>query len=490
MNVKNFIGLKSSLFENKTIRQTIFKNTFWLAVAEVIQKGVGFLIVVWIARHFGPAIYGQWAFALSFVALFTVLADFGFGTLTVREVARDKSKTSSYIDNIVAMKLILGLIVMGLIALVIQFLGKEPQVIKLVYFLGIYVILNTFGSFFRSIFRANEKMQYETVCRVVQSLSLLGLGAFFILNKGSILTISYAYIGATFIGVLSSLALIWRYFSRFFLKLDFKICKEILKESWPFCLSGVFVTIYFNIDTVMISIIKNDFWTGIYGSVYNIELFINSFLGLVCVALFPRISKDIVNNISKFKKDYKRIIYFLSIISTPFILTTLFYSKDILNFFYGNRFILGSSIFIVLILTLYFSIINNFIGLVIFALNKQKVYMYLLLISIIFNITGNILFINLWGALGAAATTLLSEILIMVLFCDFINKHLVKCSIIKQNVFPISIYATLSFLSYLIFLAYKPHFILYFLIISIFLILVIMYYNRRRGFLSETIKIS
>ena len=95
------MNIKSLLFDNKTIKQTIFKNTFWLGVAEVVQKGVGFLIVVWLARHFGPATYGQWAFALSFVALFAVLADFGFSTLTVREVARDKLKTAQYINNIV-----------------------------------------------------------------------------------------------------------------------------------------------------------------------------------------------------------------------------------------------------------------------------------------------------------------------------------------------------------------------------------------------------
>lgn len=86
MNIKNFTNLKSHLLDNRTLKQTIFKNIFWLGLAEVIQKGISFIVVVWLARYFGPTIYGQWAFALSFVAIFSVFADFGFGTLTVREI--------------------------------------------------------------------------------------------------------------------------------------------------------------------------------------------------------------------------------------------------------------------------------------------------------------------------------------------------------------------------------------------------------------------
>ncbi|MHA1380609.1 MAG: oligosaccharide flippase family protein [Candidatus Helarchaeota archaeon] len=92
MNIGNSINLKSLLFENKTIKQTIFKNTFWLGLTGVIQKGVSFLVIVWLARYFGPVIYGKWAFALSFTALFAFLPNFGFGLLTIRELARDKFK--------------------------------------------------------------------------------------------------------------------------------------------------------------------------------------------------------------------------------------------------------------------------------------------------------------------------------------------------------------------------------------------------------------
>src|SRR6185503_16083283 len=99
--------IKSSLFENKTLHQTIFKNTFWLLGAEVFTKIIGFFTVIWLARHYGPAAFGKFEYALSVVSIFAIFADFGFSTLIIRDIARDKSKLAQYIDNILVIKFVL-----------------------------------------------------------------------------------------------------------------------------------------------------------------------------------------------------------------------------------------------------------------------------------------------------------------------------------------------------------------------------------------------
>ena len=96
--------------------------------------------------------------------LFYVLSDFGFNSLTIREVARDKSKTGQYIYNISAIKLVLGLVSLVLIILVMRILGKGAGLVNLAYFLAIYMVIDNFGNFFRSVFRAHQEMQYETIC--------------------------------------------------------------------------------------------------------------------------------------------------------------------------------------------------------------------------------------------------------------------------------------------------------------------------------------
>jgi O-antigen/teichoic acid export membrane protein len=405
--------MRSILFENRTLKQTIFKNTFWLVVAEVVQKGVVFLIVVWLARHFGPVIYGQWAFALSFVMIFSVLADFGFSTLTIREIACDKSQASQYIDNTLVMKLILGLITLGLIVAVTQFLGKEVVVVKLIYFLGIYTVLNTFATFFQSIFRANEKMQYETICRGIQSVSLLGLVIFFILKGGSILTISYAYLGAALVSTIISLGAIWRYFSKFFLKIDVSICKEILNKAWPFALSIVAVSIYYRIDTIILGIFKENEAVGYYNAAYNIILLIIVGIGLLVTAIFPTLSKLYRNSIEKFKSNiniFFKVIFFSSF---PLIVIVFFLSKPIINIVYGKKFTEFSPIILQILIWSVLILYNYAIFAIgLSASNKQKTYLKGTIFGAVFNTIANLIVIPNYSYYGAAITTVLTEVLV------------------------------------------------------------------------------
>ncbi|HPO68529.1 MAG TPA: flippase [Candidatus Pacearchaeota archaeon] len=419
----NFLNIKTLFFNNKSIKQTIFKNTFWLTVAEVIQGGIGFLISIWMARYFGPAVYGQWAFALSFVALFAVFADFGFNTLTIRELARDKSKSAQYIDDILVMKLILGIITLGLIAFFIQFLGKEPEVVKLVYFLGIYTVLNTFASFFQSIFRANEKMEYETLCRIIQGISLLGLVTFFILNKGSILTISYAYIGAALIGIAISIMSVWRYFSKFFLKVNLKTCKEILKEAWPFTLGSIFVTIYLKFDTLYLSKNINDEVVGWYNAAYNIVLSLMIIPNLIMASFYPILSKSYLKSKDFLFKLFKKIIKY-SIVFNIFFFSFLFiFSKQITLFLYKEPYYNSIVAFKILIWVDFFSFLSCVAQYFINSINKQIIYTKVVAICMVVNIILNILFIPKYSYIGSGIIAVFTQFLAFLFLFLYLYKN-------------------------------------------------------------------
>jgi len=426
---KNFTDIKTLFFNNKSIKQTIFKNTFWLTVAEVIQGGIGFLISIWMARYFGPTIYGQWAFALSFVALFAVFADFGFNTLTIRELARDKSKSAQYIDDILVMKLILGIITLGLIAFFIQFLGKEPEVIKLVYFLGIYTVLNTFASFFQSIFRANEKMEYETLCRIIQGISLLGLVAFFILNKGSILTISYAYIGAALIGIAISLIFVWRYFSKFFLKVDLKTCKEILKEAWFFGLNAILVSIYYNIGIVILAFFKTDIEVGWYNAANKLILFLFIIPSLFSSVFFPLTSRLYKNSTISLKNVSGKFFKLMLIISIPLALLITFLAPKIILIFYGYQYKPSIPVLRILIWGTMFAFIGIPLENLFYSINKQYIVTLEVGLGAILNIVLNIILIPLCGYIGVSIAATLTWIFEFIFIFFIISKTDYKLNI-------------------------------------------------------------
>jgi Polysaccharide biosynthesis protein. len=138
--------------------QRIAKNTGVLLASQVVSYVFGFFYVMYTARYLGAEGFGVLSFALAFTGIFGVFSDLGVSTLTVREVARDKSLAGKYLGNIVVMKVILVAITFGLIALTINLLGYPEQTIKVVYLVALYIIFGAFSNIFNSIFQAYEKM--------------------------------------------------------------------------------------------------------------------------------------------------------------------------------------------------------------------------------------------------------------------------------------------------------------------------------------------
>lgn len=79
--------------------QRIAKNTGVLLTSKVVSYIFQFFFVMYTARYLGAAGFGILSFALAFTGIFGVFSDFGLSTLTVREVARDKSLASKYLDR-------------------------------------------------------------------------------------------------------------------------------------------------------------------------------------------------------------------------------------------------------------------------------------------------------------------------------------------------------------------------------------------------------
>ena len=165
--------IKSFLFENKTDKQTIIKNTFWLMLAEGISKWGMFFITILIARLLWPEQFWILSFVMSFVAMFIVITDFGLTTLMVREVSRDHSKIKDYLVNLSFLKVVLWIITFILVLIVSQFIWKDDFYITLILIYVWYAILNNFWEFIRAFFRPSEKMQYEALLKIINWVLML-----------------------------------------------------------------------------------------------------------------------------------------------------------------------------------------------------------------------------------------------------------------------------------------------------------------------------
>ena len=384
----------------------LFKNTTWLFVSEVVNKAVFFLATLIIARVFGVNVYGQFNLAFSFVVIFSIFADFGINNTVIRDVARDKTRAAGYISNGLIVKILLSFLTFLFIWITTLFIHKGLEVNILIYLLSLYVIFNSYNTFLKSIYRAHEKMQYEAFSKIAEGLlfiTYLCVACFYFKN------IHLAVLGFSIISLITlfiSLFLINKYFSNFQFSIDYKIIKFLLKESWPFALAGIFVTIYFNIDTVMISLIRGNYETGLYSASYNFIFGASLFPSLVSAAVYPYLSR--IHNPSEKMRDITRfiVIFFLSgVISTAGL---FFCSSFLIKLFYGADYVNAVGSLKILALILPFSFVCTFMGTYLASINKQLLNTFITFATAVLNVLLNLFLIRKYGQIGASTASLIS----------------------------------------------------------------------------------
>ncbi|MBU0979034.1 flippase [Patescibacteria group bacterium] len=413
--------IRSLFLDNLTSNQTIYKNSFWLMLAEIISKVPIFFLNLWIVRYLGAQAYGQFSFVFAFCALFATLTDLGLSTLIIRDIAKNKHQIKKYLDNLLVLKLILGLITFAVIFVAIQFMGKSPEIEFAVYMVAIFTIAISLVAFFQSVFQAFEKMEYLALSKVIYSASLLILIFLIIWQKGQITSLVSGYVYSALITLMSVLVFVRKKFTKFLFELDFNFWKKILSQAWPFGLIGLLSSLYVQMAVIQINLISTDFETGLYNAAYQFVFVFTTLANIFFCSLFPTLSKEYQNSKTKFYRllDFfsKKIIMF----SIIFCLVLLIASQKLILLLYGPNYLGSVVILRVLLVATVIFIINQICSLALGIAGRQKQYLKPLLVGVTAMLLLNYPLILLWGGLGAALSAVISSsVIVMMVTAKFV----------------------------------------------------------------------
>jgi O-antigen/teichoic acid export membrane protein len=182
LTMKKKIRISKELYDHaleladEEVPQRIAKNTAALFAAQFVVSILGLVLSIFIARNLGDVIFGKYSFALAFTALFAVFSDLGYNTLLIREVARDQSQASKYMNNVLCMRALLSLIIFALIVITINVMGYPADTKNVIYLFGIYTLVVSFSAVFKVTFRAFERMEYEAGITIFANITRVSLG--------------------------------------------------------------------------------------------------------------------------------------------------------------------------------------------------------------------------------------------------------------------------------------------------------------------------
>ncbi|WP_230740897.1 flippase [Methanooceanicella nereidis] len=393
----------------------IAQNTFILMLAQIISTVFGFFYLVIIARYLGDAGFGVLSFALAVTGMFSVVADLGLSVLTTREIARNKSLAGKYIGNLTMVKLVLSVITFGLIFATVMILGYPQETVIVVCLVAISTILMTFTNLFYGIFQAYDEMKYQGVGQFLNSLIMFS-GVVVVEQLGyGIIEFSLVYCIAAATVFIYSIATCARKFVAPRIEIDMKFIKPTFMEALPYGMSGLFVTIFYWIGSVMLSYMHGDEAVGWYNGAYRLILFILFIPTMVSVSIFPAMARLHVSSQDMLRFATDKYFKYMAVIALPMgVGTTLLADKIILTIF-GSEYVNSIIVLQVLIWSAVFIFLGSAFARLLESSNMQMAVTKITATCMVLNITLNLILIPVYSYVGASVTTTITELISFVL---------------------------------------------------------------------------
>lgn len=403
------------------IVKRIAKNIGVMGLGTGINSILSFILVIFYARYLGDIAFGKYAFALSFIALFAILGDLGLSILAVREVASDRSRAQTYLNNIISIKIVASVILLVLMSIIISFMDYPKDTTITIYILGGSVIFTLITSGIRWLFQAFQILEFEAL--IVVSLGLLRLlGGISVLIAGyGIIELALVDMGSNAIILIFAYLIISKKFFKPKIKMDLIFWKKTIITAFPLALMVLFSAIYLNIDTVMLSIMKGDAPTGWYKAAYKLVGVIKLIPAFFIPAVFPAMSELFSQSHEKFIKVGEKSLFLLIGFGLPLSLATTILADKIILLIFGEAFINSILVLKILIWTSLFVFFSSIMGYMLIAAGKQKINTFIVGIGLLLNIILNIILIPKYSYAGAAVSIFIAELIVAILasFCAY-----------------------------------------------------------------------
>lgn len=397
--------------------QKILDNTGWLFFDKILRMGVGLIVGVWVARYLGPEQFGAFNFAVAFVALFGAFASLGLDGIVVRDIVREPESKYKILSSAFILKLCGGGVAF-LISLAAIFIIR-PAESRIHWLVGIIAAGMIFQSFdaIDLWFQSQVKSKFTVIAKNAAFVVFALVRVALILNKAPLVAFAWSALAEIIVGA--------AWLVSFYIKshpFESLLCPKIdtvrtlLKESWPLILSGLAIMIYMRIDQIMLGQMIGNKEVGLYSAALRFSE-IWYFIPMAIVSsVMPLLTQARSESTEIYYQRLQMLFNYLVRIAYVIALPMTFISSFLVTSLYGSEYSRAGLILAIHIWSAVFVFIG--VGMSPWTINEGMMR-YSLILTIggtIVNISLNIFLIPIYGAVGAAISTLISQMAASFLF--------------------------------------------------------------------------
>ena len=406
------------------------RNTVLVLAAKVVGRLVALVTVLAMIRYLTEVPYGAFATLVNYTAIVSVVLDLGFNVLFVREGARKPGEIQRYLRNVMSLRVLMAVVTFVLFAAVVGVSGLGSLLVP-----GfLLMVFTSYSTLLRNGLYAVQKLGYEAIAVVLESVVLLALVLYGIHARQGLAYFVWAYAAqyafscGYFVVVLAMkrIAFIgWR--------LELPLLREWFWKGLPFALTFVLTILYFKIDQPLVYALRPRAEAGLYGAAYKpfeALLFIPmTFLSIV----FPVLSIYHRERPSEMLDVLSRFFKSLLLIGWPMSVGIFMLAHPLNHILFGQAYAQSEPALRILALTLGFAFVNNaFIG-ALNASDRQASFTWAAGWSLVANLGLNLALIPPFGYIGASWATVMTEIVLGIAGWTLTARHIGRIPVVTLS---------------------------------------------------------
>ena len=402
----------------------LFRNTFFLALAQIANPFLSMVFVLVLAWGRGAEGLGGYTIVLTLFSIFTLFSTLGLNELIIRDVAADRSRAGKAFSNLFWIGLASSALFLLLMMLTTALLHYDRVLFQSACVIGIALPFYTLSVYCQALLQSFEKMEFCSIILIAETLWKVVVGTLALRAGMGLNWIMGTLVIAYFQSCALGLFFVHKYVVPLRFKGDWQTIRDYLRQVPTFLGLSVVVLIYWSTDIMMLSKMRSNAEVGLYSAGYRLLTIAKGLVHSYVMAVFPVMSNLYGSSLESFKKSCVRSVKFLLIATIPLAATVSFLAKDILFLLYRSKFLEAAGTLRILIWPIVLFPIANLFGNALIASHHQKTDFLINGISALMNVCLNVLLIRWYGYYGAALATLISIVFFVLLQSFAIRKYL------------------------------------------------------------------
>ena len=402
---------------NRTVQ-----NALWLISGKTAQMGISLVVGVLTARYLGPSDYGLIHYAAAYTGFFASFCTLGINSVLVKELTDAPGEEGVILGTSLFLRGISS-ILSALVILCVVYLadGADKPALAVVGLSSLGMLLQIFDVFhcwfqarLRSKVTAAVLLAAYTVTAVYKTALLLtGRSVLWFAFAGAVEQLCAAVL----------LLMAYRRHGGGRLGISRERGRLLLQKSCHFILPGLMVAVYAQTDKIMLKQLIGEAEIGYYStavSACNAWCFV---LSAIIDSAYPAIARAHKREETLFRRRNRQLYALVFYLSAGVSLLLCCCAGPLVTILYGKAYLPAAAPLRILTWYTAFSYLGVARNAWVVCENRQKYLIWVYGAAAVSNVLLNLLLIPRWGASGAAAASLVAQV-VTALIAPFLLKGL------------------------------------------------------------------